>query len=307
MADFTFNYRLDGAGWSSADVSCGDQTAVLVGSYISEPLDDLIVGLIRLVEGATLVDVFWALEPGEMRWRFDADGDRVAMTIAATDDDFAHAAEHGTPRVPFFVATAPTREVATQIARGAAAVLLGEGELGYLEKWGSGRFPTELLHRLERNVGITPTTPPVPSHRTADEGRDVLELQWEALLDGRSTATQADGWLRSLSWSADISPVQSVGRSIFREQVDRQLQNRFATREPYDLWLESVALYDADPLEWHRVEAVTKVRRSLHKASFEEAMAIARWAFTLLEGRDVEKLFAEYGVDLPDGWQRLDA
>jgi hypothetical protein len=78
---FEFSYRVVSSGWSETRVVDDKNHAVLVASYLSDALGDLIEAVAVIAEGATAARCSYEDEPGEYRWIFERTRDQVDDTI----------------------------------------------------------------------------------------------------------------------------------------------------------------------------------------------------------------------------------
>jgi hypothetical protein len=174
-----FSYRLTGVGWAEATITCGDRSATLTASYMSDALAELLLAVGELADGADAARCSWEEEPGEFRWLFARAGEDVDLRILWFDDIYAegeYLGEASFPAIPnkpelarvrpvyeLLVSAAPDldggivfecqltlSELVSAIAEGASAVLAKYGHKRYRKKWASKPFPDEPLAALQR-------------------------------------------------------------------------------------------------------------------------------------------------------------
>ena len=60
-----FDYKLDGAGWATATLSCDEQRIEMTVSYLHDSLKDMASAVLAILNGAVEVKVIFMDEPGE--------------------------------------------------------------------------------------------------------------------------------------------------------------------------------------------------------------------------------------------------
>jgi hypothetical protein len=83
--------------WSGAIVSDGGQSVQVFTMLLGPALTDLTEAVIRLLRGIEHTTAFWEDDPGQYRWVFDRDGERVRVQILHFARAFTRVDnEHGT-------------------------------------------------------------------------------------------------------------------------------------------------------------------------------------------------------------------
>ena len=151
MDEVRFVYRLTGHGWAEADFHIGGQAARLTASYIGDALGDLLRGTLALARGAEQVEVSWAEEPGEFRWRLSARDD-ASLDVRILR--LGRRAEETPPGMPLdpghevLAGRCDSHDFFTAITKGATDILNEYGLDGYRERWDQFDFPSETLTDL---------------------------------------------------------------------------------------------------------------------------------------------------------------
>lgn len=145
-----FGYRLTGTGWSEARLTDGPSSVTITASYLGDAIGELLEAVGVLLDGAEQARCSWAEEPGEYRWIFDRAGSDVRLRVLAfPDDDPLEPDDRGQV---VFESTAPLREIADAIARGAQNVLDEYGEDEYLRRWVQHPFPVGHLELIQAHL-----------------------------------------------------------------------------------------------------------------------------------------------------------
>jgi len=83
--------------WSGAIISDGEQSVRVFTMLLGPALTDLTEAVIRLLRGIEHTTAFWEDDPGQYRWVFDRDGERVRVQILHFARAFTHVDDqHGT-------------------------------------------------------------------------------------------------------------------------------------------------------------------------------------------------------------------
>jgi hypothetical protein len=147
---FTFDFSLVGTGWARAKVTDDASSAEVTASYLGDALGHLLVAIWTLIEGDTDARCSWWEEPGECRWIFVRDGQRISLRILEFDRLWS-AEPDETGRL-IFQTSQPLPELAAAIATGAKACLSTLGFQGYRQKWVYNDFPVDELAAIEAAV-----------------------------------------------------------------------------------------------------------------------------------------------------------
>jgi hypothetical protein len=147
---FAFDFRLVGTGWARAKVTDEANSAEVTASYLGDALGDLLMAVWTLIEGDTDARCSWWEEPGEYRWIFVRDGQRISLRILEFDRLWSDEPDE-TGRL-IFQTSQPLRELAAAIAAGAKACLNAVGFKDYREKWVYNDFPVDELAAIEAAV-----------------------------------------------------------------------------------------------------------------------------------------------------------
>jgi hypothetical protein len=138
--EIDFDFRLVGVGWGEGRLVVGDSSVIVVASYLSDALGDLLRALRALTEGATDANATWEDEPGEVRWVFGRDGPSVRVQVLNV----------GVTRSRRWLdEQVPLVELIRAFAKGVRGVLSRHGVSGYEEEWARHAFPTDDLETLE--------------------------------------------------------------------------------------------------------------------------------------------------------------
>lgn len=143
----TFEFELVGTGWASAKITDDAGSAEVTASYLGDALGDLLLAVWRVLDGDTDARCSWWEEPGESRWIFVRDHQRVSLQILEFDRLWSDEPDEN-GRV-IFQTSQPPHTVALAFAAGAAACLNAWGLQGYREKWVDHDFPVDQLAAIE--------------------------------------------------------------------------------------------------------------------------------------------------------------
>jgi hypothetical protein len=144
---FTFEFELVGTGWASAKISDDAGSAEITASYLGNALGDLLQAAWSMLDGDTGARCSWWEEPGEYRWIFVRDLQRVSLQILEFDGLWSDEPDEN-GRV-IFQTSQPPQTLAVAFAAGAAACLNAWGLQGYREKWVDHDFPVDQLATIE--------------------------------------------------------------------------------------------------------------------------------------------------------------
>jgi hypothetical protein len=144
-------YRLTGAGWSECDLASGNVSVTISASYLGDALGDLARAVLAIVRGEAFSRSSFDEEPGEYRWLFTRDGNRVWIRVLAFDDLWGKQSDEKGKEV--FRAEASVDELAGALVTALDAVLKDYGTTGYREKWIEHDFPASEHAALAAAVG----------------------------------------------------------------------------------------------------------------------------------------------------------
>ena len=145
---FSFSYRLEKAGWSTATVSDGEHTLTLNASYLSDALGDLTRAVIALLRGAEQAVLLWHEEPGVVEWRFERRGDDVNVYVTQFDDWNRYRSFRARQVEPSFRVQCPLSRLAAEVLDELWHIYEAVGIDGYKERWEKHAFPLEEYREL---------------------------------------------------------------------------------------------------------------------------------------------------------------
>jgi hypothetical protein len=137
-----FDYSLEGAGWATATLACGDETISMTASYLHDPLRDMASAALALCRGAGEATVVFMDEPGEHQLVLRRLEDDVVQVEVFWHDDWT---SWGMKRSePSLVVCGQTRlaQVRGSVHSVLQRIEREEGHDGYKAKW-HHEFPTE--------------------------------------------------------------------------------------------------------------------------------------------------------------------
>lgn len=135
----TFDYSLVGTGWAAARLTDAESAVEVTASYLEDALGDLLLAVWCIGTGDAEARASWAEEPGEYRWVFQREDDRVRLEILAFEELYGNRPDsHG---ASVFVTEQPLGVVLDAFLRGAETVLAEWGEVAYRERWVDHDFP----------------------------------------------------------------------------------------------------------------------------------------------------------------------
>jgi len=141
-----FSYRLVDTGWAHARLADGDTCVELPASYRSDALSELLTALSAIQDGADTAACTWREEPGEYRWDFTHDTNRLKLEVRCY-----HRAPTEDGQV-IFACEARTADMEHTFTAAIRQVLDQWGEAGYLAEWLEHPFPTDLLAHVEARI-----------------------------------------------------------------------------------------------------------------------------------------------------------
>lgn len=146
QSQIEINYRLTGAGWSECHVTIGTHHANLSASYLSDALGELAHSIVDLKNGAVESMTQFEEEPGEYRWLFYRNDDRLRVLILSFYDLWANEPdENGKVILDAQCSfTAFTSALVVALKR----VLDEHGVEGYKAKWIEHEFPMDSYNEL---------------------------------------------------------------------------------------------------------------------------------------------------------------
>jgi hypothetical protein len=138
--EIDFEFRLFSVGWAEGRLVIGDSSVIVVASYLSDALGDLLRALRALTEGAVDASATWEDEPGEVQWVFGRDGPSVHVQVVNV----------GVTRSRRWLdEQVPLVALIQAFAKGARGVVSRYGVSGYEEQWARHPFPTNDLEAVE--------------------------------------------------------------------------------------------------------------------------------------------------------------
>ncbi len=146
-----FEFRLTGSGWAEAEIGDEASHTNLTASYLSDALGDY--SCTRFGAWSRVTRRLAApgrRNPGEFRWTFRRNGDRVSLRLLQFDDAYEHRPDDAGRLI--FETQQDTAVLARAIALGASQTLERYGEQGYEDLWGRFPFPTHILGQIQGGV-----------------------------------------------------------------------------------------------------------------------------------------------------------
>ena len=145
-----FEYRLEGAGWATATLACGDESISMTASDLHDSLRDVASAALAICRGAREVTAVFMDEPGEHHVVFRRlDEDVVELEVFWHDDWTSWGMKKGEPSR---VLRGQTRlaHVRGQVLSALQRIMEEEGPAGYETKWVQHEFPRNELAELSR-------------------------------------------------------------------------------------------------------------------------------------------------------------
>lgn len=149
-----FSYILNGIGWADVHIECEGKTYYFGPSYLSEPLVDLVEGLLHVIPGCVPEDerrqvstFCWNYEPVGSEWRISLhDHSHLRIHVAEYDDIDA---KTGGPKL-VFDRVCDLREFVSEVVKALESIILKHGFVGYRQTWYTRQdFPISGYLRLK--------------------------------------------------------------------------------------------------------------------------------------------------------------
>lgn len=81
--------KIVGKGWAEATINDGEKEVMIIASYLSDGLKNLILSVAVLFEGAFNSSFAWQDEPGEFQWFLSREDDSLLLKIINHERNFA--------------------------------------------------------------------------------------------------------------------------------------------------------------------------------------------------------------------------
>jgi hypothetical protein len=145
---FTFRYELNGAGWATARLTCGELRLNMEVSYLHDSLRELAEAARAINAGAGSARVLFMDEPGETQLLLSRFGDRLRVEGRWFDDWNSWGLHPSDEFRVVFVCETTVRRFVGEVTKELETILRQYGRVGYLQKWDAHEFPEELLTQL---------------------------------------------------------------------------------------------------------------------------------------------------------------
>ena len=143
------DYNLIGRGWSECVLQVDDKKIVLIASYLSDALYNLLYATIRIVKDLNCGTVKFQEEPGEYRWILTRlTKDRLNIRILWFGNSFSTQIDEEGKVI--FEAECRLRTFAGAVLSASQKLLEEYGMEGYKEEWVNHEFPIHLQLRLKK-------------------------------------------------------------------------------------------------------------------------------------------------------------
>lgn len=146
-------FSLRGRGWLDATVSVRGRSVSLTGSYLSEPLKDLLGGLLASVDAGRCTASRWITEPGELRLSLIPASEELGIRVVEFEDVTSADLPEAEQGDVIFDEVCPTRDFVAAVLEGVKQLLDdvgGEGE--YVHQWGGEAFPATTIDALRERA-----------------------------------------------------------------------------------------------------------------------------------------------------------
>ena len=129
-----FSWTLTGKGWIETSLSDNMNHLTLTTSYLSDSVTDLLWIVLSLLKGAEEGRCVWQQEPGEYRWLFSRQDEKIEIRILRFQETFSRQSDEQGECL--LVLTCSLLKFATKIHKQLHQLLLLWGEEGYQREWG---------------------------------------------------------------------------------------------------------------------------------------------------------------------------
>jgi hypothetical protein len=148
----SFAFHLVGRGWTECTIAIDERHTIIIASYLSDALGDLLDTVIRVVEGQPEATVSIADEPGAYRWRFfRREPDRLLIRILEFPEMWGDRPDDEGQLL--FDAECRLRTFAGAVLSESQRLLEKLGREGYLGIWVQHEFPLAKQERLRQLLG----------------------------------------------------------------------------------------------------------------------------------------------------------
>ena len=149
-----FNYWLTGTGWAEVFFTSDKQNLRFHLSYLSDPLEDLFLGLCRLINNQSDTErIVFAEEPGEHSLIISKlDKEKIKVEIFWSDEweDIREAYKTQTKKELLYSDTDTLKNFAVVICVGIDSLLERHTLVEYKEKWSLFEFPLDKYKQLQQ-------------------------------------------------------------------------------------------------------------------------------------------------------------
>ena len=172
-----FNYELTGIGWASGEIEINNQVTHFEVSYLSDPITDLINGLLSLIPGCvpedelkTKITFEWYEEPGGLLWLLEAiEVNKLKVTITSYED-IDHKNE--TNKRIDIETECDFLEFITLVTIIFENFIKNYGFIGYRNTWCRGEFPLSGLLILKNYIN---SRKPFPAEIEFNRGIEITK------------------------------------------------------------------------------------------------------------------------------------
>ena len=146
-----FDYELTGIGWAEVNIEIQDKIYFSSPSYLSEPLVDLLEGLLSIIPGCVPDDELktkntfkWFQEPAVDKWTLELKKDfNLKILIESFEDEFTC-----NGKLEFDV-TCNLLDFLNEFIKSIEQLLIKHGIVGYKNTWYGQEFPISSYLRLK--------------------------------------------------------------------------------------------------------------------------------------------------------------
>jgi len=155
-----FSFTLVGTGWAEATFSKGDETAILIASYLSDPLFELFEALNRLNENLSNMErILFVDEPGESlltltRVSFQDICIEIFMNDEWEEFDSSFPKKEGKKVLIYSDSDSLSNFIAV-ICEGIDSLLRSMSILDYNKRWAQYEFPMESFNKIRKPKLLT--------------------------------------------------------------------------------------------------------------------------------------------------------
>ncbi|UHA71924.1 hypothetical protein [Paenibacillus sp. 481] len=170
-----FTYELSGIGWASGMLEINNQESYFNVSYLSEPIKDLLDGLLQLLPGCvpedelqTEVTFEWYSEPGGLKWMLKCLGhEKLNISIVSYADMYCKSEANKSVEIE---TECSLFDFINEVVLAFEQLIVKHGFVGYRSTWCRGEFPLSSLLILKNYMN---TRKPFPSEIDYNDGIEV--------------------------------------------------------------------------------------------------------------------------------------